>query len=103
MSAVPKQLTPWKPGQSGNPGGRQKRLFPRVDEMLKQHGKEPIAELLKLLPQLHVRDQAKLWLEILPYVHAKVKPMEENEENELEKMTTAELVQLVKDKLPEVG
>ncbi len=24
MAAVPKQLTPWKPGQSGNPAGRTK-------------------------------------------------------------------------------
>lgn len=96
-------LKPWKPGVSGNPGGMRKRLFPRVDELLKAAGKEPIAELLKLLPTLKERDQAQLWLEILPYVHAKAKPLAEHEEDELEKMSTADLVLLIKEKLPEIG
>lgn len=100
---VPQLKAPWAPGQTGNPGGRPKRIFPRVDQLLKDAGLEPIAELLKLLPKLKERDQAQLWLEILPYVHAKVKPMDEVEESELEKMSTAELVRLVKDKLPEIS
>lgn len=103
MSAAKNLHPPWKPGQSGNPGGKSKRIFPRVDELLKAAGKEPIAELLALLPKLKERDQAQLWLEILPYVHAKVKPMDEREEDELEKLTTPELVRLIKEKMPEIG
>lgn len=98
---APQLKAPWRPGQSGNPNGRPKRLFPRVDQLLKDAGLEPIAELMKLLPKLKDRDQAQLWLEILPYVHAKVKPMDEGEESELEKLSTAELVRLVKEQLPE--
>lgn len=104
MSAAPK-LPPiehrFKPGQSGNPGGRTKRAFKRVDEILKELGKEPIGELMKLIPELRPREQAQVWLEILPYVHAKLKPLEHEEDNELENLSTAELLQLVKDNLPE--
>lgn len=32
QSTVPKQLTPWKPGQSGNPGGRPKGLAAYIRE-----------------------------------------------------------------------
>lgn len=32
MSAVPKQLTPWVPGQSGNPAGRPKGSRNRLEE-----------------------------------------------------------------------
>lgn len=95
--------TPWKPGQSGNPSGRPKRILPRVDEVLKQEGKEPIKELLALMPSLKPREQMQLWLELLPYIHSKPKPLEEPEENDLDKLSTEELVRLVKEKLPEVG
>lgn len=102
MSAARHLAPPWKPGQSGNPGGRRKRVFPHVDELLKKAGKEPIAEILALLPKLRDREQAQVWLELLPYVHAKARP-DEHQEDDLDKMSTAELVQLIKDKLPEVG
>lgn len=101
MSAA-QNLRPWRPGETGNPGGRPKRLFPRVDQLLKDAGLCPIKALLELLPTLKERDQAQIWLEILPYVHAKVKPVDDGELSELEKLTTAELVKLVKEKLPEV-
>lgn len=101
--ASARNLRPFQPGQSGNPGGRGKRILPRIDEILKANNLEPITELLKLLPNLKDREQAQIWLEILPYIHAKQKPMEEHEVDELEKMTTAELVLLVKEKLPEIA
>ncbi len=100
MSAAAGNLKPWKPGQSGNPGGKPKLLFPRPAEILNKMGKEPIAELMKLLPMLKEQDQAKVWLEILPYIHAKAKPLDEGEEDELAKMSTAELLSLVKS-MPE--
>lgn len=99
-----KNLNPARAGEpSRNPSGCRKKVFQYVDEILKQSGKEPIAELLKLIPTLRERDQAQIWLDILPYVHAKVKPMSDHEEDELDKLSTAELVKLVKDNLPEVG
>ncbi len=99
MSAAA-NLKPWKPGQSGNPSGRAKLAFPRPAEILKQMGLEPIAELMKLLPTLKEADQAKVWMELMPYVHSKPKPLDEGEEDELTKMSTAELLQLVKS-MPE--
>ncbi len=102
MSAAA-NLKPWRPGVSGNPGGKKKQLFPRVDEILFKAGKEPIAELMAILPTLKERDQAQLWLEILPYVHAKAKPAEDGDLNPLDQLTTAELISLVKTKVAEIG
>ncbi len=96
-------LRPWKPGQSANPGGKPKQHFPRVAEILKGAGKEPIAELLALIPTLGARMQAQVWLEILPYVHGKVKPLEDVEPDELSQMATEELEKMVKEKLREAG
>ncbi len=93
-------LKPWKPGQSGNPGGKRKRVFPHVDEILHAAGVEPVKEILALLPNLKDRDQVQVWLELLPYIHAKAKPIEDGSEDELEKLSTAELLRLVKDQLP---
>lgn len=94
MSAA-KNLKPWQPGQSGNPGGKRKRTFPYVDELLKAAGVEPIAEILKLIPKLKDRDQAQIWLEILPYVHTK--PIYQDDPSEIEKLSDKELVKLVKE------
>lgn len=100
MSAAPKYENRFKPGQSGNPGGKPKRCFPRVAQILKELKREPINELMMLLPQLSPRDQANVWLEILPYVQNKLKPLEHDEDSELDKLSTKELFQLVKDNLP---
>lgn len=101
MSAA-QNLKPWKPGQSGNPGGKRKKIFPYVDEILKAAGLEPIQEIIKRLPQLNDRDQVNVWLELLPYVHAKPKQIEDTQEDELEKLSTNELLRLVKDKISEM-
>lgn len=42
----------FKPGVSGNPAGRPKKLLRRVDEVLHERGIEPIAKVLGLLDQL---------------------------------------------------
>lgn len=42
----------FKPGQSGNPLGRPKKLLKRVDEVLHERGIEPVAEVLKILDKL---------------------------------------------------
>ncbi len=92
-------LKPWKPGQSGNPSGKRKRVLPRIDELLKKNNKEPIAELLALLPKLSDRDQVHLWLELLPYVHPKVKPSEDDERGEYDDVPTEELERLLSERM----
>jgi len=94
MSAA-KNLKPWQPGQSGNPSGRPKRVFPRVDQILFGAGLEPIKELLALLPTLKDKDKVQVWLEILPYVHTKAEYAPE--QGEIEKLSDKELVKLVKE------
>ena len=97
-----KNLQKFKPGASGNPGGRR-RAFPKVEEILKKHGVNCVEEILKLLAGLEDdRDKIKVWLELLPYVHAKQRYVEQDDD-ELNDLSTAELVRLVKDNLPEVG
>ncbi len=103
MSAARNLSGPWKPGQSGNPSGRPKRVFPRVDQILFNANLEPIAELMKLLPTLSDRDKANVWMEILPYVHAKAKPADDERLDPLDELTTAELISLVKTKVAEIG
>lgn len=94
--------SPWKPGVSANPSGRPKQWLKRIDEMCTKDGKHPYTELMKLLPELKPREQAHIWLELLAYCQAKPKPIEAEKENELASMSTADLVKLVKEKLPEL-
>lgn len=42
----------FRPGVSGNPAGRPKKLLKRIDEVLHDRGIEPIAEVLRLLDAL---------------------------------------------------
>jgi hypothetical protein len=66
----------WKPGQSGNPGGRPKKLITRVDEILHGLKLNPTTELIALIPQLKPREQAEIWMELLSYCQAKPKQIE---------------------------
>jgi hypothetical protein len=96
MSNAARNLKPYKPGQSGNPGGKPKRLFPRVDQILKDLGREPIAELMLLLPKLREREQADVWKELLPYVHGKPQFVDDSPDP-LEEMSDEQLLRLVKE------
>lgn len=98
MSAAA-NLKPWQPGQSGNPGGKRKRIFPYVDEILKAAGVEPVTEILKLMPNLKEREQVQVWIELLPYVQAKAQAAKDLEPSELEKLSDAELLALVRTKI----
>ncbi len=106
MNPNPSVATRFKAGMpSSNPSGRPKNVFPSVAQILKGKNLEPIEELLKLLQSGDLKDRNKveIWLQILPYVHSKAPAMNAGEEDELDKLSTAELVRLVKDQLPEVG
>lgn len=88
-------LQPWKPGQSGNPKGRPKKLIPRVDEILAKQKINPVDEILALMPQLKPRDQAEIWLQLIAYCQAKPQKSEVDPDP-LEEMPTPELLALVK-------
>jgi hypothetical protein len=93
-------------GQSGNPQGAPKRKYKRVDDELKRLGKDPLDELMKLMPDLSDTMKAKVWLEILSYCHAKPKYIELTEDDlereKLKAMSTPELIELARKKIPEL-
>ncbi len=96
----------FKPGQSGNPSGRPKKLLARVDEMCAAEGKHPYSELMNILPELKPREQAEVWLALLSYCQAK--PKEEAKQDEpddfrkkLSEMALPALLELVKKAIPE--
>lgn len=105
MNPAYPNLKSWQPGSSGNPSGRAKKLINRVDEVLFKHGKHPIEELLKLIPELKPREQAQVWLDILPYVQAKPKDYDDEKAiiEDLKKLSTSELFAIVKANHPEAA
>lgn len=100
---VPPVHSQFKPKQSGNPGGRPKRHLPRIDEMISKDGRHPYTELMALMPDLRPSDQAQIWLQLLAYCQSKPKETaeEDTERSELSKLPLAELLQLVKQAIPE--
>lgn len=100
-----KNLKPLKPGQSGNPGGRR-RDFPKIETIMKENGVNVVDEILRILALLEdPREQVKIWLELLPYVHAKQDPRKYHEiqEDEFDRMSTAELISLARQHLLGAG
>lgn len=101
---LPKGMSPWQPGQSGNPAGRPRKLLHRVDEILSKAGLHPVTELLKLLDELKPRDKAEIWLQLLSYVQAKPKELvlsdEETARMALENLSDDELVKMAEKFLP---
>lgn len=91
MRNFPNEATKWKKGICPNPGGRPRN---RVREGLEREGKDVVAELLALLPDLSPNKRADVWLELLSYLQGKPK------EVEADKLTTEELVALLEERLP---
>ncbi len=102
--AVPPVHSQFKPFQSGNPGGRPKRLLSLIAEMIHKDGRHPYTELMALMPSLRPKEQAEVWLALLAYCQSKPKETaeEDTERSELSKLPLAELLQLVKLAIPEL-
>jgi hypothetical protein len=65
---VPKQLTPFKPGQSGNPGGRPKGTREFV-ELCRSHSDKAVKALLEALER--PRDAVAAANTLLAYAHGR--------------------------------
>lgn len=83
-------------------GGRQKgtknkRSLFSVMETLIIAGSNPVQELLRLIPVLEEKEQAKVWLELLSYTQGKPKdPVEDEVEDTTQERSTADILQMVK-------
>lgn len=67
--------------------------------MLAADGRHPYTELMALLPNMPLEEQAKVWLTLLSYCQAKpreVAPDDDNARSEISKLPLAELIQLIK-------
>lgn len=56
---------------SGIPNIRSKYLF---EDLLKRHKFDPAEHIIKILPQLEIRDQAQVCVALMPYVYARKEP-----------------------------
>lgn len=93
-TAVPKQLTPWKPGQSGNPAGRRpgtKEAIARtfITDVLaewKEHGADAVSKMREANPG----DFVKMVASLLPKdVNLNV--------NDVSEYSDAELIERIRD------
>ena len=88
----PSPSSRFKPGQSGNPGGRKKGPVSKVKEILSAKGQHPVEEILRLLPELRPAERAKIWLELLAYCEARPKETEADKpDGEDERLTPEQL------------
>jgi hypothetical protein len=86
---------PKLPGSGRRRGSPNKRKVLCVAEVLERNCKDPIAEVLMLIPHLEPKDAVKVWLELQQYVESKPKeayaPDESGEENPGVGMSSEEL------------
>lgn len=64
-----------KPANSGiKKGQKQTRTLVKkqVHDLLALSGKHPVTELMKLMPELPPKEQARVWLDLLGYVAPKL-------------------------------
>lgn len=66
-----------KPAGSGRkPGVRNHGVVPKIEQVLIDKRINPLLEILSLLPELEDRDQAEIWIKLLPYIYPKKKEAE---------------------------
>lgn len=130
MSAAPAYLTPWKKGQSGNPGGRPKlppelraikalsveeinrlvskyaRMAPQDVSALVDAGAIPMLELCiaRIFQESAAKGDNMRLSFLLDRAVGKVKEVVQDEDDEswreIQELTDQELVKLVKERLP---
>ena len=71
----------------------------RVADVLALYNFNPIEELLKIYPTLNKHDKSRVLLELQTYLEPKPKPP--TDPNELQKLSTTELIILIQEKFPE--
>lgn len=73
---------PFKKGQPAHPnagrpkGSLSKKTLLKTTEVLVNANKNPVEEILKLLPFVDEETQIKTWLSLLPYIEAKITEIE---------------------------
>lgn len=71
-------------------GSTHSITFPKARDEILKSGKNPIAEILNLIPILEPKDQIKSWFEILSWLEAKPKEiLETTDESNLEVIAQA--------------
>lgn len=87
------------PGSGRRRGVPNKRKVLCVAEVLERNRKDPIVEVLLLLPQLEPKEQVKVWLDLQQYIEAKPKDAfvesEDAEENPAAEMSSDELKKIL--------
>lgn len=66
-----KKGDPRPPGAGRQKGRPTKKRVLKVHEVLEKNNKDPVVELLALIPQLKPHEQAKVWLELQSYIQGK--------------------------------
>lgn len=89
------------PGSGRKKGTTNKRKYETVAEHLERFGLHPVAEIVKLIPEIDKKDRIKAWLELLAYCEAKPKaidvmPQDLINPEDFEEVSTDALLQLIK-------
>lgn len=93
-----------RPSNAGRKkGSKNKKKVPRISDFLAQEGINPVDEVLRLLPELEPRDQAKLWMDIVSYCQPKPRAIDFDPDDfnleEFDAIETSDLLKLVKPQI----
>lgn len=75
----------------------------KIEDILIKHNVRPIEDLLKILPLLEPKDQAKIYLEMQSFIQAKPRsfempiPLPKPQEDEAANASTEQLLQIVRN------